>query len=169
MRILQLVVVAVIGFAPIANAQNSDSSARDSVAPVQERPYRSPQLAAKLGLIPGWGHVYAGEYFRGYAAWLGTIGGVGWGAVIFQSNDCTFLNFAIFSTCHPGATWPYKLVGATMVGMGLWTWFSSARDAPHAAERANLRHARNSVRLSPVLGPSVTLDHRWQTGLAVNW
>jgi len=161
-RVLQLLAVLVIGFAPLARAQSSDSSAKDSVAAVQAKPYRNPRLAAELGLIPGWGHVYAGEYFRGYSAWLGTIGGVTMGPVIFESNSCTFLNFAIFSTCRPGRTWPYKLTGAAILGMGLWTWFSSARDAPHAAERANARHARKALRLSPVLGPAGTVDHDWR-------
>ncbi len=166
MRIFALLFLLVAGPLSIAFGQDTLVTRVESSSAPTEKPYRNPRLAQRLGFIPGWGHVYSGEYLRGYATWVGTIGGVGMGPLVFMLNDCTF---DLFSTCHPGPTWRYKVVGAAMTGMGLWVWFSSWRDAPHAAERANLRHDRNKIKFAPILDHSAESGGQWRGGLRVSW
>ncbi len=166
MRILALLFLLVAGPLSIASGQDTLITPVDSASASTVKPYRNPELAQKLGFIPGWGHIYSGEYLRGYAAWVGTIGGVGLGPLIFMLDDCTF---AILTECHPRSTWRYKVAGAAMTAMGLWTWFSTWRDAPHAAERANLRHDRNKIKIAPILGHSGESGGQWRGGLRVSW
>ena len=49
------------------------------------KPYRDPHKAKILGsLFPGAGHIYAGEYFRGYEYYLATVGMTGSGVLVFM-------------------------------------------------------------------------------------
>ena len=140
---------------------------RDSASPPRVGFYRDPHRARVLGIvIPGAGLFYSGEYLRGYATFVATFGGLTLGPVIFTMDDCSF---ALFTICKPGAKWPYELVGAFLVAGAAWTWFSSARDAPHAAERANLRHRSKIPALSPIIEPSPIVPGQWNAGVAVRW
>ncbi|HET7612657.1 MAG TPA: hypothetical protein VFK26_01930 [Gemmatimonadaceae bacterium] len=147
-------------------AQTSAPIPPDSGAQQIERPYRNPQTAVVLGsIIPGAGYVYAGEYLHAYGAWLGTIGGIGGGMMIYELNDCTF---ALFNPdCDPGPEWQHHLVGILCIGAGIYTWISSARDSRHAAERANARHAANSRKIHPILKPAA--NNGWNAGLSIDW
>lgn len=139
----------------------------DRVSPVKL--YRNPHRARVLGTIfPGAGHIYAGEYLRGYVTYVGTIGNLGMGPVIYSLDNCTFA-FLNPTGCERGSPWPYRLLGIAMISGGIFTWVSSARDAPHAAERANARHSARARRVTPVIEPGIGSASGLRAGLAVSW
>jgi TM2 domain-containing membrane protein YozV len=151
---------------PLA-AQDTINVIVDSASLSRVPLYRDPHRARILGtIIPGAGHFYAGEYLRGYLAFVATGGGLAMGPIIFSMDSCTF---ALFSACHAGPKWPYEALGAYMVVGAVWTWVSTARDAPRAAERANLRHRAKTATLAPFIQPSPTVRGQWNTGVTVGW
>jgi hypothetical protein len=121
---------------------NTSLEAQDTTvaAPQQAlKPYRNPHKARILGsLFPGAGHFYAGEYLLGYGYYVATVGGTSSGVMVFMDR-CAF-SYLTATSCHPGPQWQHRALGIAMVGAGIWTWVSSARDASRAAERANARH-----------------------------
>jgi hypothetical protein len=134
-------------------AQEPTQPAPDSATPKPERLYRDPHRALVFGsLIPGAGHIYAGEYVTGVLTYEATVSAIGTGTLVFLVDKCTF-TFLSTTTCKPGPEWPHQLLGASMVGLGIWKWISSARDAPHAAERANERHGGKAAQISPYIAP----------------
>ena len=151
------------------DAQDTTRVLQDSASTVTPRVYRDPHRAQVLGIIlPGAGHFYAGEYLRGYSTWVVTIFGISVGPFIYNSDSCTLRMFD-FSECKPGAKWPYQVVGALMVGSGIWQWISTARDAPHAAERANERHQSRRLKVTPLIIPSAEQGPELGTGIAIRW
>jgi TM2 domain-containing membrane protein YozV len=139
----------------------------DSASVSKAAPYRDPHRARILGaIIPGAGQFYAGEYFRGYLTFVATSGSLAMGPLIFSMDGCSL---ALFTECDPGPKWPYRVVGAFLVGAAVWNWFSTARDAPHAAERANARHRAETATLAPLIAPSPTVPGQWNTGVTVRW
>jgi hypothetical protein len=131
--------------------------------------YRNPQRALVLGiLIPGAGHIYAGEYLRGFLAYEATVGGIGGGILIFLLDNCTF-TVGLSTTCKPGPEWPHQVLGIAGVGMGIWEWISSARDAPRAAERANARHGTRSPTITPIIDPLSGAANVSRIGVSVHW
>lgn len=49
------------------------------------RPYRDPRRARVLGaVLPGAGHVYAGEYFSGYVLGVGAVGLLALGPAMYR-------------------------------------------------------------------------------------
>ncbi len=151
---------------PLA-AQDTTHVKVDSASPLRIRVYRDPHRARILGtIIPGAGHFYAGEYLKGYLAFVATGGGLAMGPLIFSMDSCTF---ALFSACHAGPKWPYEALGAYMVVGAVWTWVSTARDAPRAAERANLRHRAKTPVLAPFIQPSPTVHGQSNAGVAVGF
>ncbi len=160
--------LALVGLSasPLA-AQDTAQVVADSASHSKPGLYRDPHRAQILGtVIPGAGQFYAGEYLRGYLALVATGGGLAMGPLVFQMDNCTF---AFLSACNPRPNWPYKLVGAYMVVGAAWTWYSTARDAPHAAERANLRHGSRRAALAPIIEPSPTARGQWNAGVSVSW
>jgi TM2 domain-containing membrane protein YozV len=148
-------------------AQDTRGVIVDSASVSRVALYRDPHRARILGtIIPGAGLFYAGEYLKGYAAFVATGGGLTMGPLIFSMDGCTF---ALFSACKPGPKWPYEALGAYMVVGAVWTWVSTARDAPHAAERANLRHRAKTAALAPFIQPSSAVAGQWNTGVTVRW
>jgi hypothetical protein len=144
--------------------------AKDSASSPRAGFYRDPRRARVLGtLIPGAGLFYASEYFRGYMAFVGSLGGISLGGVIYKMDGCTFALFALFNECNPNPKWPYEVAGALLVASGVWTWFSSARDAPRAAELANASHNPKAPSLSPIIEPSPITRGQWNAGVAVRW
>lgn len=140
----------------------ADSASASSVAP-----YRDPRRARILGtIIPGAGQFYAGEHLRGYLTFVATGSTLAWGPLIFSMDGCTL---AFLRACNPNPKWPYKVVGAFLVGAAAWNWFSTARDAPHAAERANARHRAKTRTLAPLIEPSPMAPGQWNTGVTVRW
>jgi hypothetical protein len=131
--------------------------------------YRDPHKARILGSIfPGAGHVYAGEYLRGYGYYLATVGAVGTGVMVFIIDRCTF-SFLSATSCDPGPQWPHQVLGIAMVGAGVWSWVSSARDAPRAAQRANTRHEARTILVKPIIGPGNESHAGFQAGLQLRW
>src|SRR2546423_14936145 len=52
---------------------------------------RSPGTAAVLGtVVPGAGHIYAGEYVRGAQLYLTAVSGIGGGYLIYVLDRCAF-------------------------------------------------------------------------------
>ena len=132
-------------------------------------PYRDPHKARILGsLFPGAGHIYAGEYLRGYGYYVATVGEVGFGVMVFIVDRCTF-SFLSATSCDAGPQWPHQALGIAMVGAGIWTWVSSARDAPRAAERANTRHEARTLLVRPIIGPGNQPTASLHAGLSLTW
>jgi hypothetical protein len=160
--------IAVLLVSPLG-AQEPTQGAPDSTSSNPESPYRNPRRALVLGtLIPGAGHIYAGEYVTGILTYEATVGAIGGGTLVFLIDKCTFA-FLSTSTCKPGREWPHQLLGVTMVGMGIWKWISSARDAPSAAERANARHRGHTSALAPYIAPSSGPADATNIGVSIHW
>ena len=166
MRVAVMVLLATVSVASL-EAQDTIRILQDSAAVPTQRLYRDPHRAQVLGtILPGAGHFYAGEYLRGYGTWVVTVTGIGMGPVVYNLDRCSFA-FLSGSECNPGPKWPNRLVGVFMVGAGVWTWISTARDAPHAAERANERH--QSRRLRALIEPSADPGPNLRAGVAIRW
>ncbi len=137
------------------------------VASVREaRPYRDPHKALVLGsVIPGAGYIYTGEYFRGYGTWYITVFSLAFGPILYQMDSCG-LNFTC--TSHR-PSWENRVAGIVLTGAGLWTWISSARDAPKSADRANERHRRRELRAHPILDVGPQSPKELRAGLSVKW
>ena len=152
-----------------SDAQDITSAVPNSSTPPESRPYKDPHRALVLGsLIPGAGHIYAGEYFKGFIAYEGTVGTIGVGAMVFLADKC-MLSFLSTTKCESGPAWSHQLLGVAMVGTGIWGWISSARDAPRAAERANARHAAQSRTLTPIIDPFSESTNGPRIGLSLRW
>ncbi len=146
-------------------AQDLSGVVIDSVTSHQ---YRSPQKARVLGsLFPGAGHIYAGEYARGYLIYLSTVAGIGGGMMIYIMDDCTF-SWLSAERCNPGPQWPHQVLGIAAIGAGLWGWIAGARDAPRAAERANECHRRKAS-VSPILQPVLMPEIGARAGFVLRW
>lgn len=168
MRIVIVVCLALVLGRSLA-AQDTTQRTPDSTISKSPGRYRNPQRARVLGiLLPGAGHIYAGEYLHGVLAYEGTVGGIGSGVLIFMVNKCSFAFFSP-TTCNPGPEWPHQALGVVFVGMGIWEWVSSARDAPHAAERANARHNPRSSAVSPFIDPFSGPANESDIGVSLHW
>jgi hypothetical protein len=166
MRFVLTFALVALSTSPLA-AQDTTRVVVDSASQSKPALYRDPHRAQILGtIIPGAGQFYASEYLRGYFTLVATGGGLAMGPLVFQMDNCTF---AFLSACNPRPNWPYKLVGAYMVVGAAWTWYSTARDAPHAAERANLRHGSRTANVAPIIEPSPTAPGQWNAGVMVRW
>lgn len=148
-----------------ANATKATDSA--GTAP-EMHPYRSPREALILGsVLPGAGHIYAGEYWHGILNYEMTVMSIGMGVMTFLINKCTFDLFD--PSCNPGPEWPHQVLGVAMVGLGFRQWILSARDAPRAAERANERHRRKMTEARPIIGPASGSRGGWHAGVEIPW
>ena len=165
MRVISRFFIALLLAFPLG-AQDTTRMSPDSTTSTVVKPYRDPHRALVLGsVIPGAGHIYAGEYLRGFLTYEATIGTIGLGVIAFIIDKCTF-TFLSDTKCESGPAWPHQLLGVTLVGLGIWEWVSSARDAPHAAERANARHG---VGVTPFIAPFSGPAHASEIGVSVHW
>lgn len=164
MRILFPVALALVGAVRLT-AQDSLHAAPRSPS-VDDPPYRQPTTALVLAVLPGAGHMYAGEYLKGVWFYFGTVSGIGGGILVYSMNRCSF-DFS--GTCDPDPEWPHQLLGIAGIGMGVGIWVYNLVDAPRAARRASERHRRERVSVVPVVrervGPRTGMD----LGLAVAW
>jgi hypothetical protein len=168
MKALVTLLVVAAWSSPLG-AQDSTLTAPDSTLPPATSLYRDPHRALILGsLIPGAGHIYAGEYWRGFLNYEATVGAIGLGAMVFIVDKCTFTFFST-THCDPGPEWPHELLGVVTVGTGIWGWISSARDAAHAAERANAKHRRKMARAKPIIAVPSGSHGDWRAGVAIPW
>lgn len=101
---------------------------------------KSPMAARVIGILPGAGHIYAGETTRGFA-FMGGMLGVGVLGTLMFIGECIG---AIGETCGSKST--ENLVTAAI--FGVWGW--SIYDAGLAAHRTN---ARRRYRVSLIIGP----------------
>jgi hypothetical protein len=149
------------------HAQFPANNSVDSPVPPVEQPYKSPHRALILGtIIPGAGHIYAGEYLKGFLTYEGTVSTIGMGVMTYIIDDCTF---AFTTSCKAGPQWPHQALGIAVVGIGLRMWLSSARDASLAAERANERHRRKWATFGPIVDPFAGPSNASQIGVSVEW
>src|SRR5258708_5499092 len=100
MKRLVLLLIAGLLSSPLS-AQNSTRTLPDS-AIAAEHPYRSPRRALILGsLIPGAGHIYAGEYWHGIQHYEWTISNIGMGTMVYVADGWRF-SFLSRTKCDPG-------------------------------------------------------------------
>lgn len=168
MKALVSLMFVAVWSSPLS-AQDSTRATADSAVLPATTLYRNPHRALILGsVIPGAGHIYVGEYLRGFLTYEGTIAGIGLGAMVFIVDKCTF-TFLSATHCDPGSQWPHQLLGVVLVGTGIWEWISSARDAPHAAERANAKHRRKTPEATPIIQGPADAHSGWRVGAEIHW
>ena len=163
-----LALVAVLVCRVPLSAQDSAKVSTSAEAARNDSVYRDPTAARLFAIVlPGAGHVYAGEYWRGIAIYGGTVSSFGTAALVYTIPDCP-----IFASepCHPGPRWPRTVVALAGVGLGLYTWVSGVIDAPRAAERANERHRRGRrARAAPLIQASPVNGGMLRVGAQVAW
>ena len=148
-------------------AQDLGRDTVDSATSAAAKPYRNPRRALVLGsLIPGAGHIYAGEYLKGFLTYEGTVSTIGLGVMTYIVDNCMF---AFTEPCRSWPAWPHQVLGVAVIGVGVWEWISSARDAPRAAARANERHRRRLETISPIIDPFSGPANASQIGVSVRW
>ena len=159
MRILAIICVLVWASSGKLCAQAPQAGA--PAAEIQP-PYRSPATARVLGmLLPGAGHIYAGEYATGVRSYYGTVCGIGGGALAFVVGGMA-------SEAHDTG-WPLQVSGVLLVGLGLRVWIRSSLDAPRAAARANAKHRQAAAPLSLILRRGAEGSQSNNVGVAVAW
>ena len=130
--------------------------------------YRDPTSARVLGaIIPGAGHIYAGEYWHGVMYYEGTVAIIGLGAMTYVLDKCTF-SFLSDKPCKSPPAWPHQVLGGAVMAYGVGVWIYSAIDAGHAAERANERHAGRRTGVSSFIAPGAQSGEA-NVGLSVAW
>ena len=150
-------------------AQDTTRATVDSTARPVTPLYRNPKRALILGsVIPGAGHIYSGEYWQGFLNYEVTVAAIGGGVMVFIWDRCMF-SFLSTTPCKSGAQWPHQVLGVALVGAGIWEWISSARDAAHAAERANDRHRRKTPAPAPIIQPPVDSHSGWRIGAQMHF
>jgi hypothetical protein len=167
------ILLPCLALLPLGGGVAQDST---SIPPTETAspPYRDPQRARAFAkLLPGAGHIYSGEYLRGYGYWVGAASGITVGAALYD-QPCAFAGLVeLFTTAEVDwgcdNRWSSHLTGIALVSLGAWAWVSSVRDAPRAAERANTRHARRSPNLAPLLRAPSAQGGRWRAGVTVGW
>jgi len=167
MKALVSLMFVVVSASPLS-AQDTTQAVGDSAVVRATTPYRSPHRALILGIIiPGAGHIYSGEYLHGFLNYETTVGMIGGGVMVFYFDPCIFSLFSP-TPCKSGPRWPYQALGVASVGIGIWEWISSARDAPHAAERANAKHRRKTSAPAPIIEPPLDSHSGWRVGAQIH-
>ena len=166
MKALVCILIATAWISPLA-AQDSTKGTADSALTPTSPLYRDPHRALIFGsLIPGAGHIYAGEYWKGIGNYVGTVSLIGMGGLVYVLDNC---GLAFFSDCKPRSHFANRFLGATVIGTGILAWVSSARDAPRAAERANLEHRCKAAEVKPIVAAPVGSHGDWRAGVAISW
>jgi hypothetical protein len=161
-----LMLVSVLA-SPLS-AQDTTRVTADSTDRQVTTLYRNPKRALILGsVIPGAGHIYSGEYLRGFLAYETTVSAIGGGVMAYVWDRCMFSFLG--PPCKSGPRWPYQVLGVASVGMGIWEWISSARDAPHAAERANAKHVHHKSTATPIIQPPLDSHSGWRVGTEIRF
>jgi hypothetical protein len=169
MRVFAGILLISVWAAPLMGQDSATTLRSDSTAQQAAPPYRSPKRALILGsLIPGAGHIYAGEYVQGFLNYEATVESIGGGFLVFIWDRCA-LSFLSTTPCKSGAQWPHQVLGAALVGLGAWNWVSTARDAPRAAERANEKHRRKVHEAQPIIQPPADSHSGWRVGAEIHF
>jgi len=74
-----------------------------------------------------------------------------------------------WTPCSPAHQIFVDALSGVVVGMGVWRWVSTARDAGHAAERANVNHSRKAATPKPIIAFSAGAGGKWQFGAEIPW
>ena len=128
-----------------AGAQSTEFGAAPRAA---EAGQKSPTLARVIGILPGAGHMYAGETGRGFA-YLGGMVGVLLFSSMLVATDCTAGAFVRESEDSCPSS-PLIMNAAATATLGIWGW--SIYDAARAANQTNARRGlRVSMRLIPTM------------------
>jgi hypothetical protein len=142
---LRAVLAGSLLFATTAATQPSSLSTApqaDTTVPA----LKSPAAARVIGIIPGAGHMYAGEVGRGFLYLGGTFALVV-AAGIASVAHC--IEYSLFDSDPPDCDQPPETTLALIAAGGLWVW--SIFDAARAAQRTN---AKRAARVSPVIEPT---------------
>ena len=105
---------------------------------------KSPTAARIMGIIPGAGHMYAGETGRGFAYLGGVVGLVVVGGAVLVADCVGDLYSSGSDDCSSSASEDVLAVAV----VGLWAW--SIYDAGRAAHRTN---EKNGLRTSLIIAP----------------
>jgi hypothetical protein len=155
LRAIGLTLALLIGGSLRAQSRPSEAAGVDT-SPL----FRNPATARVLGtLLPGAGHVYAGEYGQAVAYYAGAVSGIGGGFGLLALHG---------AAQNKEPAWPSQVGSAVLFAFGAWVWVRSSMDAPRAAERANVRHA-NEARVSFVFREPNGGAAGTSVGLAVAW
>ena len=164
MRVATAIVLSAAAITSLP-AQDTTSTTPNIDSVSTEALFRDPQRAKMLGtLLPGAGHIYAGEYLRGYVIWVTTATSFIMSPYVYEAGLCSFR----FTTCDPGPQWLRLALGGVIAAGGVWSWVESVRDAPRAANRANAKRT-DTLKLSPFIEPSLTHRVQWRAGLSMRW
>jgi hypothetical protein len=119
---------------------------------------KDPAVARLIGIIPGAGHMYAGEVATGFLYFSGTLG-------IFVTGGYITLSMAFSDQNNqPEVAWVGW--GTIIATGGLWVW--SIVDAGRAARRTNAKRARStSLILEPTAIPAANGGDRAAVRLGV--
>ena len=135
----RLVVASLLGLVLATGAGAQGDPAFDPSRRPAAR--KSPVAAHVIGIIPGAGHVYAGEAQRGLQFFGGTVGVLAVGTMLVAS-DC--------AGDGPDGDCASPLLENVVVGAALGVWGWSIYDAGQAARRTNARRGlRSSLLLAP--------------------
>jgi hypothetical protein len=145
---LRAVLAGSLLFVTTAAAQpSSPSAATQADTTVPE--LKSPTTARLLGIIPGAGHMYAGEVGRGFLYLGGTLGILLVGGLVGATDCFTDELFSNQPDCGRTTAETVSLIAAG----GLWVW--SIVDAGRAARRTNAKRAATvSLLIEPTRIPA---------------
>jgi hypothetical protein len=120
---------------------------------------KSPTTARLVGILPGAGHMYAGEVGRGFLYLGGTLGILLAGALV-GVTDCLEEGISsVFAPDQPDCGVPPAVTVSLIAAGGLWVW--SIVDAGRAARRTNAKRAASvSLVLEPTRIPVALGDDR---------
>lgn len=131
---LLLAIVLTVTSSPIL-AQATPVPRPDTLYPSKGSP-KSATAARLAGVIPGAGHMYAGEVGRGFAVIGGMVGIFAVGAVAFAGDCLGDLGSSMGADDCSSSSAIENIT--TVAVLGLWGW--SIWDAGRAANRYNVRH-----------------------------
>ena len=117
---------------------------------------KSPTVARVVGIIPGAGHIYAGETGRGLLYMGGTLGVLALGAMVL-AVEC-LSDLGVEEDCNSSGA--DNVVTAAV--LAVWGW--SIYDAGRAAHRTN---ARRRLRMSLLVAPARSAAAYTRDGRAV--
>jgi len=155
--------------AQASDSARADSLRADSALAWQLGYRRDRRTAVVLGaLVPGAGHLYAGEWLRSYLNFVAAAGGIYVGPVVYNFDRCTF---DWRPQCRSGVPLGARIAGAAYIAGGVTVWITGAIDAGRAVTRQRARRARAERQrrqsMWPVFGPCPLAKRSWCTGVAV--
>ena len=127
---------------------------------------KSSTSARLIGIVPGAGHMYAGEVGRGFLYLGGTLGILVAGALV-AATDCAEDTFGnLFSSEQPDCGLSPVATASFIAAGGLWVW--SIFDAGRAARRTNAKRAASvALVIEPTRIPVALGDDRTAVRLGV--